>query len=239
VHIHRLSVQFSVIGVPERRARPGKQGSAYSLPPPPAPSCPPPSLAKVIFLAELRIKPDFSLERNTRMRQNLRKGDYVWLWLCKQALREPAPAESVERVGSLPGGVAENSAGQAETKKVVRRIQEGCKKDAFSCVRIPKDFFGRIIKLSHLNHRSPVAAIFPSGGKYEHSAVFQIPCWTRRQPDPIFPAYQPGAGRRGRYHARLRRIRWHAGERQFWYLWSFHPLPTGATWRFTPLPATW
>ena len=124
-------------------------------------------------------------------------------------------------------------------KKVVRRIQEGCKKDAFSCVRIPKDFFGRIIKLSHLNHRSPVAAIFPSGGKYEHSAVFQIPCWTRRQPDPIFPAYQPGAGRRGRYHARLRRIRWHAGERQFWYLWSFHPLPTGATWRFTPLPATW
>jgi len=35
------------------------------------------SLAKVMFLAELRIKTDFSLESNARMRQNLRKGEQL------------------------------------------------------------------------------------------------------------------------------------------------------------------
>jgi hypothetical protein len=34
------------------------------------------SLAKVLFLADLRIKPSFSLKRNARVRQNLRKGEH-------------------------------------------------------------------------------------------------------------------------------------------------------------------
>jgi hypothetical protein len=35
------------------------------------------SLAKVMFLAELRIKSSFSLEKNARVRQNLRKGEQL------------------------------------------------------------------------------------------------------------------------------------------------------------------
>jgi len=37
------------------------------------------SLAKVIFLAELWIKPGFLLESNAGMRQNLRKGEHLLL----------------------------------------------------------------------------------------------------------------------------------------------------------------
>ena len=50
-------------------------------------------------------------------------------------------------------------------------------------------------QLSQLNYRRSVAASFISGGQYEQSAVFQIPCKPRYGPDFIISFSQLGDGR--------------------------------------------